>query len=300
MIDDSIDRESYSKIQKMNPSTLVAGLKSMKRLARQIKEGFGETTDAMIFGTRLHVLLLEPEEFESQFVVMPDFHLDPENKTQNGKRSYMTTTSYCEEKRKQFLEENKGREVVKRQDYDSMLYAIESMRSRPKIVELLESSKKEVTVFGSIDGIECKGRIDLLSDDFITDLKTTADVEPKLFARTFVNMGYGFKLAMYRELVRQNTNEKAVKVIAQEVSGDFDTVLFDVPDFVLDIGLNKVRSVIADYKHALETGVWSGVDRGMDELALMLPKYALDEEEKVLDWSGVDTVSESAAVEQVF
>jgi len=294
-----IDWEEYLSIKRMNPSTLVAGLKSMKRLARQIKEGFGEPTNAMRFGTGLHALLLEPEEFESRFVVMPDFHLDPENKTQNGKRSYMTTTSYCDEKKKQFLSDNKGREVVKRQDYDSMLYAIESMRSRPKILELLESSQKEVTVFGSIDCIEFKGRLDLLSADCIGDLKTTADVAPSQFARTFVNMGYGFKLAIYRELVRQNSDEKTVKVIAQEVSGDFDTVLYEVPGVVLDMGLNRVRGVIADYKHALQTGVWSGVDRGIDEVPLMLPKYAMDEAEQVLDWSGVDTVSESVE-ESVF
>src|SRR5690606_11910087 len=124
----------------------------------------------------------------------------------------------------------------------------------------------------------------LLAPNLVCDLKTTADVTPRVFGRTFANLYYGFKLAMYRELVRQNIGECEVKVIAQETAGDFDNVLFDVPGVILDNALSKVRSVLADYKQAIDTGVWNGVDRGSDEIPILLPAYAMDEDEG-LDWS---------------
>jgi hypothetical protein len=54
-----------------------------------------------------------------------------------------------------------------------------------------------------------------------------------------------------------------------------------------------VRSVLADYKHAVETGVWYGVDRGSDEVPVLVPNWAMDEDEQGLDWSGVATVEDS-------
>jgi exodeoxyribonuclease VIII len=293
MITTGVSWEDYKKVERMNPSTLVAGCRSMLRLRRLLQKGFGEETNAMRLGTGIHALLLEPEEFEERFCVRPDFHLMPGNVTGKGEPSTSTATTFCKRMLAEFEAEHAGRIILNRAQYDTALHCIEAIRSRPAMVEIIQHSNKEVTVYGEIDGVPCKGRIDLLSPAIICDLKTTADVEPRAFGRTFANLRYAFKLAMYRELVRQNTCDREVKVIAQETAGDFDNVLYDVPGIVLDNALNKVRSVLADYKHAVDTGVWHGVDRGSDEVPVLIPAYAMDEDEQGLDWSGVATVEDS-------
>lgn len=292
MISTNVAWDEYTRIERMNPSTLVAGIKSMRHLFIRMRDGFGEPSDPMRFGTGLHALLLEPDEFESRFCVMPDFHKDELNTTGKGERSDSKATKYYKEQVASFHRENSGKQIVTREQYDRMLFAIESIRSKPAVMELVESSQKEVTIYGEIDGVACKGRVDLLSPVVLADLKTTADVSPRAFGRTFANLHYGFKMAMYRELVRQNAGDREVKVIAQETAGDFDTVLYTVDSIILDNAMGRVRSVIADMKAARESGEWHGVDRGMSECVLLVPNWAMTDEESGIDWSGVETVEE--------
>src|SRR4030065_254515 len=57
----------YRKVVAMNPSTLVAGLGSMKEL-KLAWDHPGKSTAAMEFGTACHTLVFEPREFSSRYV----------------------------------------------------------------------------------------------------------------------------------------------------------------------------------------------------------------------------------------
>ena len=94
MIDKSIAWNDYLSIKRMNPSTLVHGIKSMRRLRRAIQDGFPEESNAMRLGSGIHALLLEPDEFDKRFVVMPTFHLDAANTTAKGERTDSKLTNY--------------------------------------------------------------------------------------------------------------------------------------------------------------------------------------------------------------
>ena len=151
--------------------------------------------------------------------------------------------------------------------------------------ELVVSSAKEVTVYGEILGVECKGRLDLLNKTTIADLKTTPNVHKKAFGRIFSNLNYAFKLAFYRELVRQNWGgELSVELITQELTGDFDNALVPVPREVLDNAWDKVVEVMQAYKRCRETNVWPGVDGGKDYYELDIPNLAMDGDEE-FDWN---------------
>lgn len=247
MIDHTITWENYCSLRRMNPSTLVHGCKSMKRLKRAISEGFPERSDAMMLGTGIHALLLEPDQFEERFCVIPAFQFDAENVTGRGDPSQSKATSYYKAKEAAFIEANKGKEFLDRGQYDTALTCIEALNSRSHFRELVDASSKEVTVYGEIECVPFKGRLDLLSPTTICDLKTTYDVSQ--FNRTFTQLEYAFKLAIYRELVRQNTvGVRDVKVIAQETKDDFDNAMFVVPAELLDITFNRVMQVTKLYK----------------------------------------------------
>ena len=157
--------------------------------------------------------------------------------------------------------------------------------------ELVESSAKEVTIYGNICGVDCKSRLDLLSSYprklKIGDLKNTVSVYKRDFGKTFMRLRYDFKLAFYRDMVRQNVENSGnieVELITQELGGDFDNALVPVPAIVLDNAWDKVVEVIQDYKRCLETNRWPGVDKGEEYYELDVPNWAMDGDEE-FDWS---------------
>jgi hypothetical protein len=291
MITDKIPWDDYCKVKRINPSTLVAGCKSMLSLRNLIRDGFREETNAMRMGSGAHALLLEPQEFCNRFCVMPDFHLSPNNVTGKGVPSQTRTTDWCKREVAAFVAEYPDKTIIGQTQYDQCLRATESIWERPKMRELVVSSAKEVTVYGEICGVECKGRLDLLNKTTIADLKTTPNVHKKAFGRRFADLRYDFKLAFYRELVRQNWGGVLeVQLITQELSGDFDNALVPVPREVLDNAWDKVVEVMQAYKRCLETDVWPGVDGGKEYYELEIPNWAMDGDEE-FDWGGSEAVA---------
>jgi hypothetical protein len=272
----------------------------MLSLRNLIRDGFKEETNAMRMGSGAHALLLEPDQFEERFIVMPDFHLLPENlraaknkhESDADRRTDSKATRYYKDEVEWFIAANPDKTIIGRTQYDQCLRAIESIWERPKMRELVESSAKEVTVYGEILGVECKGRLDLLNKTTIADLKTTPNVHKRKFGRVFSDLNYAFKLAFYRELVRQNWGgEHEVQLITQELTGDFDNALVEVPAIVLDNAWTKVVEVMQDYKRCLETNRWPGVDKGEDYYELYVPNWAMGGDEE-FDWSSTVEATE--------
>lgn len=288
-----MDWETYRACKEMNASTLVYGIKSMRSLRRAITHGSSEETNAMRLGTGIHCLVLEPEEFEDRFVVMPDFENDKNNlraakhksETLEDRRTNSKATSFYKNSVSVFQAKNVGKCILTRQQYDTALMAIESINDHHSASKYIQGYAKEVTLFGSILGVECKGRVDLLGD-YIVDVKSTGDASERAFSRVCAGQNYAFKMAFYRELVRQNIGKTLdVKLIAQETSGDFDTVVYDIPESRLDAAYDLVVSVMERYVTARTRDEWHGVDRGIDTLELAIPSWNEDQAVEVLEWS---------------
>jgi len=290
-----MDFETYKKLPQLNGSTLVHGIHSMRRLKRALDGKYPEPTDALRTGSGVHALLLEPIDFEDLYCVVPDFHLDPNNlraarnksETDEQRRTDSRATKYYQDRMKEFASANCAKTFLSRKEYDDALYALESLRSRPMVCSYLQDAQCEQTLIGELDGVPVKGRLDIIRTGFVVDLKSTRDASPRWFGRDFANFHYGPKLAIYQELARQNgLGACEVKVIAQELAGDFDTVIYNVTQAVLDAGLAKIRKVIADYRECMRTGVWPGVDRGKDELELYVPNWAMENAgDELVEWS---------------
>jgi hypothetical protein len=299
MITDKIPWADYCQVKRMNPSTLVAGCKSMLSLRNLIRDGFKEETNAMRMGSGAHALLLEPDQFEERFCVMPDFHLSPQNlrkpkyknEPEEDRISTSRGTEFYEREVAAFTADNPGKTIIGRTEYDQCLRAIESIWERPKMRELVESSAKEVTIYGEICGVDCKSRLDLFCSYphklKIGDLKNTVSVHKRDFGKTFMRLRYDFKLAFYRDMVRQNVENSGnieVELITQELGGDFDNALVPVPSIVLDNAWDKVVEVMKEYKRCRETDRWPGVDKGEDYYELDVPNWAMDGDEEFY-WS---------------
>lgn len=241
----------------------------------------------MRLGTGIHALTLEPDEFANRFVVMPDFHLEPGNVTGKGVQSESKATKYYKEKVAQFGRDNAGKSVLPNSEYQKALAATAAVHAHHSAAPLVRSHAKEQTVLGEIEGVPFRGRVDLLGE-YLIDLKTTANCNDRAFGRVCGNLNYPFKLAIYRELVRQATGKTLeVKVIAQEVAGVFDTVVYDYDGITLDNAMEDVLDVVKRYKACLTSDVWPGFDRGKDSLPIYIHNWSMPDEE-AFDFEALD------------
>jgi len=255
----------YLEFPALNGSVLVKGRKSMRHL-KYAWDNDGEDTDAMRFGRLQHCLLFEPREVESRY------------RTWEGRRAGKDYEAFCEDAALA------GAEVVRAAGEYSMQAALEAAPAflgNTKVQALISAGQAEQTVLAVESALQCKGRIDWIStaEHVLTDLKTTNDIQERLFGTSFFRYGYDVKLGLYRRWLDRVTGERwPVQVIVLESKPPYDTAVMNVPDAVLDSGVDKALRIIEKVWAAIETDQWPGV-AGNEFYPLYVPFYEMDSEE---------------------
>lgn len=144
--------------------------------------GDAPKTDAMTFGSAFHCFVLEPEEFDSRYIVLPKM----DRRTKEGKAAFESFSA-------------SGRELISEGDFQAMLRMRDSIMSNPAAVELLEGCIYEEPVYRYFEGTYIKGVVDAWRKGaFILDLKTCADASPDAFARAAHLSMYHEQAALYQ------------------------------------------------------------------------------------------------------
>lgn len=119
--------------------------------------------------------------------------------------------------------------------------------------------EKQKVVTGEIHGHKFKGRIDVLGDGFITDLKTVEDVNRRYYNEgwwDFISWwGYDLQGAIYQELVWQMTGRRLpfyINALSKQTPCDID--LIQVPQDRLDEAMARVTPSALDRIAALKSG----------------------------------------------
>lgn len=115
--------------------------------------------------------------------------------------------------------------------------AIARLKREPMALEYLEG-EKQVIVTGEIEGVPCKGKLDVLGDGRIVDLKCMRDFEPRYkdgerldFIRAW---GYDIQAYFYTELVKQTTGESwPFFILAVTKEAEPDLMLVELPDWLI-------------------------------------------------------------------
>lgn len=240
-----------------------------------IKESYeGQLTkdsESMQFGRALHSLLLTPDEFAEHFCFY------------EGRRDERTK-AYQE-----FLEDNRGKEILKKSgpmSWDWCMQAAMSLCKDSAVQPYIASGISEVTGLAPLDGLPCKSRFDWLStsEGAIVDVKTTRTIGPRRFWGEWSRYGYGIQLALYQQVYREIFGvHLPVVVVAIENCPPFSSVVYSVPDDLLEQYLGTVMDVIGKVKECLETREWPNFAHGK-VLPLAVPDYAMDVAD-TLDWS---------------
>lgn len=147
-----------------------------------------------------------------------------------------------------------------KQTYEVCEAAINRIKRDETAMEYLEG-EKQVIVTGEIGGVPCKGKLDVLGQNRIVDLKCMRDFLPVWkdgerldFIRAW---GYDIQAYFYTELVRQATGKSLpfyILAVTKEASPDL--LLVEIPDWLITSAGEVVKHYINRFdlikKHEIE------------------------------------------------
>ena len=231
-----------------------------------------ETSEDLIVGSAFHKLVLEPETFGAEFVVMPLI----DRRTKQGKEAYA-----------EFVLASEGREVLTEEQYETICAMKDSVMSN-KYAKALLKGKHEHSIYYTDDLTEeqIKVRPDCYRNVqdriVITDLKSCRSAKTEDFMKDVIKYHYDLQSHMYSDGVSKVLNTPKEKVdfvfIAVEKKPPYMVNILQADQFVLERGEALFREYIGNYHECKETNNWWGLNGAYGVINnLSLPNYLLKE-----------------------
>ncbi len=178
------DHLSYSSI---------SAFKNSPRKFIDYKTGVKDETDAMLYGSMLHCLVLEPDDFFNRYHIIED--LDICNQIGGAKPR---ATKVYKEWYQTALQEAGEKKIVETNDYHAARIAaanVTNNRASAKILSMADQREKPLD--WEFKNFKFKGFIDGDGEKIIFDLKSCPDASPQKFQREIMQRGYYMQAAMY-------------------------------------------------------------------------------------------------------
>ena len=227
-----------------------------------------EPTASMVLGSLTHTLFLEPEQFNSEYIIAPAW----DARTKEGKAV-----------RDAFLAAAEGKTVITQEQHDTARMMAKALRGHA-INEAMTDGHAEASIFWTDDqtGLACRIRpdyhiapSDVWPAGLIIDVKTTDDARPEAFARTCVTYGYDLSAAMYCDgfQTHYGTDEPPLfLLLVVERDAPHAVACYECSPEMLDKGSEKYRKALDLLTICRLSEEWPGYDSGIQ--LLNLPKWA--------------------------
>lgn len=216
-------------------------------------------TEAMIFGTAFHTLVLEPERFTQEYVKAPALS----KRTTEGKRAWAEIAE-------------RGQTALAPADYSALIQMRDNVLENQIARELIENSQHEQSAWAEIEGVLCKCRPDIWHPEFavMADLKTTTDASPKEFAKSVANFRYHVQDAWYRQVWERAGGAEAEGFIfiAVEKKPPYAVGIYTLSLDAKAQGWAEAMADVQVYRNAEEQKQWRGYSPKIEEIEL--PRWA--------------------------
>jgi len=170
-------------------------------------------TDALVFGKLCHCLLLEPDHFKDEYVIV-DFGASRKNKKYEVAK-----------------EENPGKIVITQDEFDRAMKMIENVKGHQLASMILDGATAEMPFMWTDPetGMPCKAKLDAIKRTkngiVVIDYKTSSSIEDVL--RYGQKTQYSIQAEFYKEAVKAKYGEEPcefVFIIQSNVAGEEDVV----------------------------------------------------------------------------
>jgi hypothetical protein len=151
--------------------------------------------------------------------------------------------------------------VLERQycDIKEMCDAARKFLMRTELGNILDTGEAEQTLVWEDNGVWCRARPDLMSEDrkIVLDYKSTASAEPGAFARQIGRMGYDLQDQFYSRGVEVLTGKLPIFVfLAQEITKPYACSLVALSNSYQFVGQDKVTRALDLWKTCLLQNSW--------------------------------------------
>lgn len=216
-------------------------------------------TKAMIFGTAFHFAALQPAQFKTDVVVMPEF---------KGKGMY--------EKKDIFLTQNYGKIIINEDEIQTIYGMLKALASHKTARNLLVGGVSEYSYFwrDSKTGLGCKCRPDYRRfGGTVMDIKTTEDASLDAFSRTVLHYNYHLSAAHYLDGISHVLEQKheTFLIAACEKEPPYAIQIFEIDFGTLEKGRELCARALNKYKLAKELNNFNGYSS--DIVPLSIPTY---------------------------
>lgn len=229
-------------------------------------------TEAMLLGSLVHTMVLEPETYADRYAVRPP---GSARNTKAGKAVY------------EAWEQEKGnREEIKAETRDLAKGIADAVLSHPIAGRIIaKSTHKELSMYRALDhGILCHGRLDAYDAGtaLIVDLKTTEDARPDAFSRTLVH--YALQAALYTRLMFDITGlPHEFLIVAVEKKEPFGIRLYKVGANTIHYGRDLLETALNRIHLGLQNSdfvryAYLTVPTELDIPSWVINKHTTDEE----------------------
>ena len=219
--------------------------------AMEHKEDTEDKPKALLFGSAVHKYVLEREDFEKEYAVVPKF----DRRTKQGKADYEA-----------FIQDHEGLEFIDEEDFQKIQGMAQAIESNPEAIMWLTGDHEEAFQWLDIHtGEACKVKTDVITEHngkpYIVDYKTTDSCEDGHFERSCRKYGYDFQAGMYVEGVGYNTLEEYGFVfVAQEKTEPYAVRVYYATEEFIEQGKTKFHNLLQKYHNRKETDTWEGYE----------------------------------------
>ena len=231
----------------------------LKRLSKSPQTAYAtktETSAAMDFGHAYHTYILEPEQFDSLYVLY-DAAKRPEADKNFGSKANKEWRNAIY---KQAVVDRKT--VVEVSDMEKIKLMAAQLKQNSIYAErLIANTTHEQSVYQSVEiagqQYDVKCRIDGINSEHgvIFDLKTSKDAHPSGFQREAGQFQYHLQMAFYKRLAELEFGKPfEVFIIAQETEAPFNSGMYRITPAMISKGNIEVENMLKLAAHIHRTG----------------------------------------------
>ena len=262
-------REAISKSRLANMSVCPAYFK-------WCEDNPTEPSEDMVLGSAFHKIVLEPDTFDKEFMIMPHF----DRRTKEGRLGYENLMNKVQ---------GECITLITKEQYDTICGMRDSIMANPYARKLINGNIEQSMYFtDDLTKVECKCRPDVwrkVADRVvITDLKSAKSVMPNDFMRDCVKYHYDLQTAMYRDGASKVLGVPKDNIdfvfIAVEKKPPYLLNIMQADTYVIQKGEADFREYIGTYAECKADGVFYGLN-GKNGIinTLSLPEYLIRDKE---------------------
>jgi exodeoxyribonuclease VIII len=216
-------------------------------------------TEAMLFGAICHKLILEPQLFDKEYIIEPEFN----KRTNQGKEDYAAFIA-------KITEQNLT--AVPPATYEKAVSLVESVMKSNAAKYIYDATIKEGRFDMTHDiGLPVCGYIDGVGKDYNLEIKIVSSADTDDIMRDFYKMKYHIQAGIYNWV-----NGKPIYYLVVENSYPYLSKVFKASDEYIAEGKRLFNKAMSDFKFCLDMNNFSaGYDfyEGKQPLTLTLPGW---------------------------